>query len=104
MMAIVLMAMAAAPSSARPPIALGVSNAASTDMAAVDAFAASVGVRPATWTLWSTWGDRGGRMRCVDGFGTCAFPRALADGLHERGITPLIYWQPTNPAALGAGW
>ena len=104
MMALVLMATAAAPTAARPPIALGVSNAASTDMAALDAFAASVGVRPATWTLWSTWGDRGGRRRCVDGFGTCAFPSALADGLRERGITPLIYWQPTNPGNPGAGW
>ena len=44
-----------------------------------------------------------GARRCVDGFGTCAFPSALADGLRERGITPLVYWQPTNPGDPGAG-
>jgi len=36
MLALVVMATAAAPTAARPPIALGVSNAASTDMAALD--------------------------------------------------------------------
>jgi hypothetical protein len=84
-------------------MALGVSSASSTDLAAVDAFTVSAGARPATWTLWSTWGDRGGQARCVKGVGTCAFPRALADGLRERGITALIYWQPTDPAAPAVG-
>ncbi len=103
-LAAVLVASMAVPASARPPVALGLSNAASTDMATVDAVSASIGVRPATWTLWSTWGDRGGQAACSEGVGTCAFPRVAADGLRERGITPLIYWQPTNPANPGAGW
>ena len=92
------------PIAARRPVALGVSSQYSTDLAALDAFAASVGVRPATWTLWSTWGDRGGSARCVKGRGTCAFPSALARGLRERGVTPVVYWQPTNPANPTGGW
>ena len=84
-------------------MALGVASQNSTDLAALDAFAASVGARPATWTLWSTWGDRGGQYRCFKGHGTCIFPGALARGLRDRGVTPLIYWQPTNPADPGAG-
>ena len=31
-------------------------------------------------------------------WGRAAFPTVLARGLRERGVTPLIYWQPTNPA------
>jgi hypothetical protein len=103
MTALAIASLAAAPVAARPPIALGVSNAASTDMAAVDAFSASMGVAPATWTLWSSWGDRGGQAQCSEGVGSCAFPRTAADGLRERGITPLVYWQPTDPADPGAG-
>jgi hypothetical protein len=64
LVAVVAMALtlqATAPVEGRRPVALGVSSQNSTDLAALDAFAASVGSRPATWTLWSTWGDRGGR-------------------------------------------
>ena len=95
--------LAPGPVAARRPVALGVASQNSTDLAALDAFAASVGARPATWTLWSTWGDRGGQYRCFKGNGTCFFPGALARGLHARGVTPLVYWQPTNPADPGAG-
>ena len=91
------------PAASRRPVALGIASQSSTDLAALDAFAANVGARPATWTLWSTWGDRGGRYRCFKGQGTCFFPGALARGLRARGVTPLIYWQPTNPADPGAG-
>ena len=103
MTALAIASIAAAPVAARPPIALGLSNAASTDMAAVDAVTASMGVAPATWTLWSSWGDRGGQAACSEGVGSCAFPRAAADGLRERGVTPLVYWQPTDPGDPGAG-
>jgi len=72
-------------------------------MAAVDDLTQRLGVRPALWTLWSSWGDRGGRWRCVKGVGTCAFPSAAARGLRKRGITPSIYWQPTDPSDPGAG-
>ena len=43
------------------------------------------------------------QYRCFKGRGTCVFPGALARGLRDRGVTPLIYWQPTNPADPGAG-
>ena len=88
---------------ARKPIALGIGSPTSTDLASVDVITASLGVRPATWTLWSTWGDRGGRWACIEGLGTCAFPAGLARGLRDKGITPIIYWQPTNPSDPGAG-
>ena len=101
--AMALTLLAPEPVAARRPVALGVASQNSTDLAALDAFAASVGARPATWTLWSTWGDRGGRYRCFKGNGTCFFPGALARGLRDRGVTPLVYWQPTNPADPGAG-
>ena len=88
---------------ARKPIALGIGSPTSTDLASVDVITASLGVRPATWTLWSTWGDRGGRWACIEGLGTCNFPAGLARGLRDKGITPIIYWQPTNPSDPGAG-
>ena len=103
LVAMTLTLLATAPVVARRPVALGVASQNSTDLAALDAFAANVGARPATWTLWSTWGDRGGQYRCFKGHGTCIFPGALARGLRARGVMPLIYWQPTNPADPGAG-
>jgi hypothetical protein len=84
-------------------LALGVSSQNSTDLAALDAFAAGEGARPATWTLWSTWGDRGGRWACIEGLGTCSFPKGIARGLRDKGITPIIYWQPTDPSDPGRG-
>ena len=101
--ALVLTLCVASGAAARRPIAMGTASQSSPDLAAVDAVTVSMGVRPATWTLWSTWGDRGGRWACFEGRGTCAFPGALARGLHEKGITPLIYWQPTDPSNPGAG-
>ena len=71
-------------------------------MAAVDAFA-RLGAKPALWSLWSTWGDRGGEERCTRRHGTCAFP---ADAVREplgRAIMPLILWQPTDPTKPSAG-
>lgn len=101
--ALALIVLVASSAAARDPMSLGASSQFSTDMAAVDDFANRVGVRPALWTLWSSWGDRGGRWRCFRGFGTCAFPGAAARGLRSRGITPSIYWQPTDPSNPGAG-
>ena len=101
--ALVLVLLATTAVLARNPIALGIGSPTSTDLASVDVITSSLGVRPATWTLWSTWGDRGGRWACVEGLGTCSFPRGLARGLRDKGITPIIYWQPTNPSDPGAG-
>jgi hypothetical protein len=83
---------------ARKPVALGIASQTSPDLASVDVVTASLGARPATWTLWSTWGDRGGHWACKKGLGTCSFPKGIARGLRDKGITPIIYWQPTNPS------
>lgn len=101
--ALALMVLATSAVAARQPMALGVSSENSADMAAVDAFTASVGAQPALWTLWSTWGDRGGRASCSKQHGSCAFPTALARSLRAKGITPFIWWQPTDPANPDAG-
>jgi len=95
--------MATEPAQARRPVALGVASEPSTDMTAVDAFQAWSRARPALWTLWSSWGDREGDTKCRGRLGTCAFPAEAARGLRARGITPLITWQPTDPANAAAG-
>ena len=54
---------------------------------AVDSFTDSVGRRPATWTIWNDWGGPGS-----------GFPDGtLMNGLATRRITPLVFWQPTDP-------
>jgi hypothetical protein len=90
--ALALMVLATSSVAARQPVALGVSSQSSTDLAALDAFTTSVGAKPALWTLWSSWGDRGGRATCSSKAGSCAFPTALAKGLSARRITPFIWW------------
>lgn len=74
-------------------IALGVSMEAGLsaspgdDLAAVNAFTKSAGRAPAIWSIWSDWG---GANR--------AFPdTTLLNGLRDRGVTPMIMWQPTGP-------
>lgn len=68
-------------------VALGVSMTDSASMAVVDDFTASVGRAPAIWALWSDWG-------AADN----AFPTAAVQGLHTRGIVPMINWEPINPS------
>lgn len=93
---------------ARSPIALGVSTEAghshdpATAIAAIQSYA-SLGIKPALWTIWSDWGSRAGKATCSKGAGSCAFPSALAKALKARKITPFIWWQPTNPANPAAG-
>lgn len=71
-------------------LALGVSSLPWDSLQEVDAFTASVGRAPASWTIWSTWGGK-----------DAAFPdAAFMDGLRSRGIVPLIFWQPANPPSL----
>jgi parallel beta-helix repeat protein len=102
-LAVVLALLTTAGVTARKPVALGIASQSSPDLASVDVITASLGARPATWTIWSTWGDRGGRWACIEGLGTCSFPKGLARGLRDKGITPIIYWQPTDPSDPGRG-
>ncbi len=91
-----LIAGAAAPAAAAEPtrkVSLGVSDKAglsatpTDDLAAVDAFTDSVGRAPAIWSIWSDWG---GANR--------AFPNTtLLNGLRDRGVAPMIMWQPIGP-------
>jgi hypothetical protein len=101
--ALVFVLLATASVAARSPMALGIASESSTNLATIDAYRASTGAKPALWTLWSTWGDRGGRANCAKNVGTCAFPTALARGLRAKGVTPFIWWQPTDPANPSAG-
>ncbi len=80
---------AAAQSHKPRQIALGVSAQPWQSLDDVDAFKASVGRYPATWSIWANWGGR-----------NYTFPdSAFLDGLYERHITPLIFWQPTDPTS-----
>ena len=49
------------------------------------------GHAPATWVIWSRWGDKANR----------AFPTEIADRLDDLGVTPMIWWEPVNPDAAG---
>src|SRR5436190_23818137 len=60
-------------------LALGVTMLPYADLATVDKFTAASGRAPAAWSVWSSWGD-----------GDAEFPTALMNGLHDRGITPLV--------------
>ena len=81
-----VLAIATAPIAAgRSPMALGVSQFdGRNDPSAVSAFASKVGRKPATWTLWSTWGDASSK----------AFPKAMAQSLVGMGVTPMVWWEP----------
>jgi beta-mannanase len=67
-------------------IALGVSMNGATDMSVVDGFTAAAGRTPATWSLWSDWGNAS----------SGPFPIDAANGLLARGIVPMIYWEPVG--------
>ena len=70
---------------------------AGTDpVAALDAFAASTGGRyPGSFSLWSNWETPGPAPRGRD------FPSfTLLDALSRRGVTPMIFWEPTGDAAI----
>ena len=90
--------MAAMPVAARRPIAIGIADPAGRDLATLETHVSQIGPTPSLWALWSDWGNRGGSTTCVPGQGTCAFPTDIVMQLHARGITPVIWWQPTDPA------
>ena len=65
--------------------------------------AQNAGTSPRLWALWSDWGGRGGSQTCQPGQGTCAFPADTVRRLQELGVTPVIWWQPTDPANPAQG-
>lgn len=89
--ALLLAAAAPVPAAAARPLALGVGHLPSDDIAEVDAFTASVGgVAPAIWTLWSMWGGP-----------DASFPSTtFLDALRDRGIAPMVNWEPVDPSRL----
>jgi hypothetical protein len=55
----------------------------------LDAFTRSVGGHgPATWSIWSHWGDASTRE----------FPMTVAKGVKDRKATPIIWWEPMDPS------
>jgi hypothetical protein len=74
-------------------IALGVSVQGGRQISRLDDFGESIGGRtPATWTIWSQWGNPD----------TSGFPTQLATRVTERGATPMIWWEPVDPEALSS--
>lgn len=103
-----LVVSSAAPAGARAPMALGISTPGGRTAVAVEnavnAFSASVGgQQPALWSIWSQWGDRGANAGCQPNAGTCSFPSEAVAKLHDMGITPVIWWEPWNPANWSTG-
>lgn len=71
-------------------IALGVSMLPYDDLSMLDSFTDSVaGHVPAVWSVWSDWGGT-----------NAAFPTTLMNGLRDRGVTPLVFWQPVHTGDL----
>jgi hypothetical protein len=75
-------------------LGLGVSMLPDRDLATYLGYKSEVGVPPATWSLWSNWGD-----------GTGEFPTgALMDQLKADRTTPLIIWQPVGADHSDGTW
>jgi hypothetical protein len=87
-----------APAAARDPIAIGIANPDANGLTALDDHINLIGQTPRLWALWSDWGSRGGAKDCIPGQGSCAFPTEKVIELQNRGVTPVLWWQPTNPA------
>ncbi len=72
-------------------LTLGVSMLDYDDLGTLDSFTASVGGQcPAMWSQWSDWGGDNA------GFPSGELPTAL----QERGIVPMVLWQPVDPRNL----
>jgi beta-mannanase len=106
---LVLVLLATTGVAARSPVALGIATESghgrdpATVVNTIQSVYTGQGLKPALWTIWSDWGDRGGKATCSKNVGTCAFPSTLAKALKARKITPFIWWQPTDPANPAAG-
>jgi hypothetical protein len=92
----------AVPALGRDPMIIGASTPSGRSAAVVQdriaAFTAAVGGhRPATWSLWSQWGSRGGHAACLPDAGSCSFPSEGVAWLHGEDITPVVWWEPINP-------
>jgi hypothetical protein len=70
-------------------VALGVARP-DVGIGELDSFTAAVGARPAIWVIWSQWG----RAATKD------FPMAEAKALRDRGVQPMIWWEPVKPGDL----
>ena len=80
------------PSSSPRTVALGISIWSGHNIGALDSFTESIGgSEPATWTIWSPWGDPDRR----------GFPTAAAAGARARGAVPVIWWEPYTPSDAG---
>ena len=96
---IVALLASAAPTDARGKIAIGISDPKGSDLAVLQEHIDRMGgQKPGLWSLWSNWGSRGDKKGCVRGHGNCAFPLETAKELLRQGITPVIWWQPVDPA------
>jgi hypothetical protein len=90
---------AAMPVAARSQITIGISDPRGSDLSVLrEHMDLMGGQKPGLWALWSNWGSRGGKVVCREGHGNCAFPLDTAKNLLKRGITPVIWWQPVDPA------
>ena len=76
----------------RKPLAMGISliegNTArlGDDLDALDAWAARSGAMPASYSIWSDWGGDSAEFP----------PQWLLRGLRDRGVRPVIFWQPVG--------
>ena len=74
-------------------VALGVATPDGTDLGALDAITRSIGgYTPAMAAIWVQWGGA-----------DPSFPTSVAQGLRNRGVTPIIWWEPVSPGNLGDG-
>jgi Glycosyl hydrolase family 26 len=74
-------------------VALGISIQDGRGIAELDQFRTSIGGRtPATWSIWSQWGHPQTR----------SFPAWAASQARSRGSTPLVWWEPIDPADPGS--
>ena len=68
-------------------IALGVAMPNERDMNALDTLTSQLGGnRPAMWAVWSHWGNPGSKE----------FPTETAVALRDRGVLPIIWWEPVR--------
>jgi hypothetical protein len=77
----------------KAPVALGVARPLGLSISDLDSFTATIGgQRPSIWVIWSMWGHANTRD----------FPTAVASALRDRGVTPMIWWEPFDPTDSGS--